>query len=615
MGKELVVLILLFPLAGFLINGLLGKWLKKPVSGLIACLMPALSFMTCLAFIQKLPGVHNYFTWINTQTIKLDFALRLDELSIIMCLVITGVGTLIHIYSLGYMKKDEGFARYFAYLNFFMFLMLLLVLSDNLVLMFVGWEGVGLCSFLLIGFWYHDLPRADAAKKAFIVNRVGDFAFLLAVFLIFSQVGKLDFGSLADSKLDTNVLNIACLLLFIGACGKSAQIPLYVWLPDAMAGPTPVSALIHAATMVTAGVYMIARMNFYFMSAEMALGIIGGVCAVTALVAALMACSENNLKKVLAYSTISQLAYMFCALAMKSVAGPIFHLTMHAFFKALLFLCAGIIIHGLAGEEDMRKMGGIRKKDKLAFLVFLVGAISLCGIPPFSGFFSKEVIIVSSFEAQPVIGVILMATSLITSFYILRAIALVFFGKPKSDEYHSATGTMKFSVVILTVLSIVGGIAGTFIYKLLEDLPLSHNFVEHHHGFNLTIFCIAGVGFFLTMLVVYLLYGPKEQLRQKILAPFRPLVVLVERKFFIDELYDYLFVLPLKLIAFIAAYLFDLLFVDRFLVHGTSTIFYKISGALRRVHTGSINASLFVIALGTVGLLGYIVYILFKGLL
>lgn len=619
-SSVLLLAIPLFPLIGFLINGALGKKLEKNNVAIIACLMPAFSFACALALLNTPSFTKIYFSWIKTNIISIDFALRFDALSLVLVLVITGVGTLIHIYSVGYMKNDNGFSRYFAYLNLFTFLMLLLVLSDNLVLMFVGWEGVGLCSYLLIGFWHHEIHRADAAKKAFIVNRVGDLGFLLAVFLIFSQTGKFDFGSLSQSHLSPEILNIVCLLLFFGACGKSAQIPLYVWLPDAMAGPTPVSALIHAATMVTAGVYMIARLNFFFMGAEIALAIIGAICSITALMASIMACSENNLKKVLAYSTISQLAYMFCGLAVKSVATPVFHLTTHAFFKALLFLCAGMIIHGLAGEEDMRKMGGLRKKDKLAFITFLIGAIALCGVPPFSGFFSKEGIIVSAAEAQPIVGIILMATSLLTTFYIFRTIALVFFGAPKFEHYHQSEKIMTITVSILAILSVIGGAAGIFITKVLEHPPLSHDFVEHHHGLNIPILIISAVGGSLAVLLIYLLYGPKQSMRASLAhqsgrasltKAIKPLVVLSERKFFIDEIYEYLFVLPLKMGAFLICYLFDIIFIDGLLVNGTSGLFYKISGAVRKMHTGAINISLLVILLGTIALVAYLNLVIF----
>ncbi len=415
------------PLAGFLVNGL---WrLPRPLAGLVGCAGPAGALALSVAAALGGPAHERLFEWIGAGTLSIPFGLRVDALSAVMILVVTGVGTLIHVYSVEYMREDEGFSRYFAYLNLFMFSMLILVLADSAVLMFLGWEGVGLCSYLLIGFWYRDLKNADAGKKAFVTNRVGDVGFLLGLFCLWEIYGTLEFAGMAARPAPQGVWAAAAgYLLFLGATGKSAQIPLYVWLPDAMAGPTPVSALIHAATMVTAGVYMIARMNFLYALSPAAMTVVASVGALTALFAGTIGVAQNDIKKVLAYSTVSQLGFMFMGVGVGAFAAGIFHLFTHAFFKACLFLGSGSVIHGMGGEQDIRKMGGLRSKMPWTFATFAVATLAIAGIPPLAGFFSKDEILWQTFRTHNLLfpGWILWGVgalaALCTAFYMTRPV-------------------------------------------------------------------------------------------------------------------------------------------------------------------------------------------------
>src|ERR1700743_2871542 len=420
-------LIPFLPLAGFLINGLGRNAFSKGVIGFIGSLVILLSFgLSVAAFLQvKSSGVPinvSVFDWFSVGSFKVQFAFLIDQLSALMLLIITGVGFLIHLYSVGYMHSDEGFGKFFSYLNLFVFFMLLLVLGSNYLIMFIGWEGVGLCSYLLIGFWFTNPDYADAAKKAFSMNRLGDLGFLLGIFLIIHIFGSIDFGiifpkvaAMHNSEVPFTLITI---LLFVGAVGKSAQIPLFTWLPDAMAGPTPVSALIHAATMVTAGVYMVARSNILFTMAPVTMNIIAIICLATAVFAALIALSQTDIKKVLAYSTVYQLGYMFLGLGVGAYTGAFFHVLTHAFFKALLFLGAGSVIHAVSGEQDMRNMGGLKSKLPITFVTMLVGTIAIAGIPPFAGFFSKDEILSAAYAHNPVYYVIGVITAMLTSFYM-----------------------------------------------------------------------------------------------------------------------------------------------------------------------------------------------------
>ncbi len=474
----------LLPLFGAAINGLFGaKWPNKIVSA-VAVGSTALSFAAALEAVrefmqlspEQIPWVKQYFSWIAAGAFRAGFNLQVDQLTVVMLMVVTGVGWLIHIYSIGYMAHEGGYYRFFSYLNLFMFFMLILVMAANYVLLFVGWEGVGLSSYLLIGFYFLKKSAADAGKKAFIVNRIGDFGFMLGMFLLFRTFGTLDFVALfdkaghwpAEAMGQLGTFTIACLLLFMGACGKSAQLPLYVWLPDAMEGPTPVSALIHAATMVTAGVYVVARSHVLFTHAPAAMLVVAGVGCATAFFAATIGLVQTDIKRVLAYSTVSQLGYMFLACGVGAFSAGIFHLMTHAFFKALLFLAAGSVIHAMGGEQDMRRMGGLSGKIRWTYLTMLTATLAIAGFPPLAGFFSKDSILLSAFLSEnggPNVGHILYAfgllTALLTAFYMFRLIFLTFHGKPRYDEHkvhaHESPWSMLGPLVILAVLSIFGG--------------------------------------------------------------------------------------------------------------------------------------------------------------
>ncbi|HZF00058.1 MAG TPA: NADH-quinone oxidoreductase subunit L, partial [Planctomycetota bacterium] len=487
--NTLLWLIPVLPLAGFLVNGLLK--LPKPVSCIVGCAGPIASFilsvMAVLHVHEGHPVAQTLFSWISTGDLSVPFGLRVDALSGVMILVVTGVGSLIHLYSISYMDDDPAFSRFFAYLNLFMFSMLVLVLGDSILLMFVGWEGVGVCSYLLIGFWYKELKNADAGKKAFITNRIGDFGFLLGLFCLWQMYGSLNFEQMAAKPIDERWAYAAGILLFIGACGKSAQIPLYVWLPDAMAGPTPVSALIHAATMVTAGVYMMARMNFVYAHVPAVMNVVVTIAALTAFMAGLIAVAQNDIKKVLAYSTVSQLGFMFAGIATANFETGMFHVVTHAFFKALLFLGAGAVIHALHGEQDIRKMGGLGRKLPGLAAVFVAGGLALAGMPFSAGFFSKDAILVAVFQkaGEPAFGfawLLLLVTAGLTAFYTTRLILIVFLDKPGhghqehkeehqegdhgAHELHKPGLLMMGPLAILAVLSLLGGV--------LLDKPLEH---------------------------------------------------------------------------------------------------------------------------------------------
>ncbi|MFH1844515.1 MAG: NADH-quinone oxidoreductase subunit L [bacterium] len=477
--------IVLLPLLGAAINGLLNRRLPRRLVGLIACSSVGVSFaLTVRVFLRlkDLPVAERFitdslYTWLGFGAVSVDLGFAMDQLSAIMALVVTGVSFLIHIYSLGYMAHDQGYQRFFAYLNLFVFAMLCLVLGENLLMLFVGWEGVGLCSYLLISFWFNDEANAAAGKKAFIVNRVGDFGFLLGIFLVGATLmphlgegeGLFSFRVLAaHSHLLAPVATALGLLFFLGATGKSAQIPLYIWLPDAMAGPTPVSALIHAATMVTAGVYMVARLNFIYVQSETAMLVVAIVGAATALLAATIALAQNDIKKVLAYSTVSQLGYMMLACGVGAFTAGIFHLMTHAFFKALLFLGSGSVIHAMSNEQDMRVMGGLAKRLPLTFWTFLTGTLAITGIFPLAGFFSKDEILWKVFSGEhgsPVLWGVGFLVAGLTAFYMMRLVVLTFAGKNRASEevrhhIHESPATMTAPLVVLAVLSVIGGWIG-----------------------------------------------------------------------------------------------------------------------------------------------------------
>ena len=473
----------LLPLLGSAINGLLGAKWSKPVINSVALGSTGLSFACALEAVREFldyfaqnhqPYVKQFFDWIVAGNFRAGFDLQLDQLTVVMLLVVTGVGFLIHIYSTGYMAHEEGYYRFFSYLNLFMFFMLILVLAANYVLLFVGWEGVGLCSYLLIGFYFLRKSAADAGKKAFIVNRIGDFGFMLGMFLLFRTFHSLDFGTVfaAASKPEVAIeplgtfgtITVACLLLFVGATGKSAQLPLYVWLPDAMEGPTPVSALIHAATMVTAGVYVVARSHILFTHAPTAMYVVAIVGCATAFFAATIGLVQSDIKKVLAYSTVSQLGYMFLGCGVGAFGAGIFHLMTHAFFKALLFLSAGSVIHAMGGEQDMWHMGGLSKKIKITFVCMLFATIAIAGFPPFAAFFSKDAILFAAYNSESggkALYTVGLLAAVLTSFYMFRLIWLTFFGEKRYDEHHvhvhESPLNMTVPLMILAFLSLTGG--------------------------------------------------------------------------------------------------------------------------------------------------------------
>ena len=476
----------MFPLIGFLLISFNFRRLKGITAGVLASGLVLIPFLLSLVafgcFLYGAPAqTYNLFSWISIEGLSIPFSFLLDRLSVLMLLIITGVGFLIHVYSIGYMKEDAGFNRFFSYMNLFVFFMLLLVLGSNYLIMFIGWEGVGLCSYLLIGFWFKNHEYNNAAKKAFIMNRIGDLGFLLALFMMIQQFGSLGFEEIFSHCLTvpikTATVTLITMLLFAGAVGKSAQIPLFTWLPDAMAGPTPVSALIHAATMVTAGVYMIARSNVLFVLSPFTMATISIIGVATALMAGSIAMFQNDIKKILAYSTVSQLGLMFVALGSGAFTGAMFHLTTHAFFKALLFLAAGSVIHALSGEQDIRKMGGLKDKIPYTFWLFLIGSLAIAGIPPFAGFFSKDMILMGAFHSGYVLWALSVLAALMTSFYMFRLLFVVFWGKPANDEHsgqpahsvhsshsvshvHESPKTMLIPMSVLAVLSLLGGLPG-----------------------------------------------------------------------------------------------------------------------------------------------------------
>jgi len=576
----------LLPLLGSAVNGLLGgKWPNKIVNS-VALGATGLSFAFALEAVREFLGpngqalVHNhYFDWISAGKFTAGFDLQMDQLTVVMLLVVTGVGFLIHIYSTGYMAHEGGYYRFFSYLNLFMFFMLILVLAANYVLLFVGWEGVGLCSYLLIGFYFLRKSASDAGKKAFIVNRIGDFGFMLGMFLLFRTFGTLDFKGVFDAAAGPSwgheawgqfgTMTIACLLLFMGATGKSAQLPLYVWLPDAMEGPTPVSALIHAATMVTAGVYVVARSHVLFVHSETAMVVVAVVGCATAFFAATIGLVQTDIKKVLAYSTVSQLGYMFLACGVGAFSAGIFHLMTHAFFKALLFLAAGSVIHAMGGEQDMRKMGGLSTKIKYTYWTMLIATLAIAGIPPLAGFFSKDAILLSAFQIEgghPLYAIGLL-TALLTSFYMFRLIFLTFSGKPRYDEHHihvhESPWSMLGPLVILAVLSIIGGwlaapalFGGTdyfssFLAPVFASSASGAEAVNEAatHQLEIILAIVAVASALLGLGVAFWLYIRQPGKPEQLAKSMKPVYNTLLNKYYVDELYAAVIIKPLMWIS------------------------------------------------------------------
>lgn len=571
----LIAILLLSPFVGFILNGTRFRSQNYVLAGTIATLAVAISFVCSIMLFVDLVALPaegrrlaaNYFEWIAVDKFKINAGFVVDQISSIMILIITGVGSLIHLFSIGYMHHDKGVTKYFAYLNLFVFNMLILVLGDSLLTMFVGWEGVGLCSYLLIGFWFNDSAKAAAGMKAFITNRIGDAAFIIGMFILFTTFGTLnmhELNMLAPTTLEASWLGavtLGTLMLFVGATGKSAQIPLYVWLPDAMAGPTPVSALIHAATMVTAGVYMIVRLNPIFVAAPNTMMVIATVGAATAVLAATIGLTQFDIKKVLAYSTVSQLGYMFLAVGVGAFGAGMFHLMTHAFFKALMFLGSGSVIHAMHEEQDIRKMGGLKKYLPITHATFFLGWLAIIGMPPFAGFFSKDEILWNAFSSSaghPLLWVAGVTGAALTAFYMTRLMALTFWGSSRVDKKvhpHESPLIMTIPLMVLALLSVVGGWVGIphVISEYIGHIP---NFWEHwlhplirelpkvegaaHEANEALEWGLMGVSVgvaTLSALAAYIMYTKKEGASDKVAKTFGPVYDLVNNKYYVDEAY------------------------------------------------------------------------------
>jgi NADH-quinone oxidoreductase subunit L len=630
--SELIGLIPLAPLLGFLFVGLLNKQLTKGWVATIACGVVLASFALSVAlFIHLLNASEGEtslsftaFDWITTGNFSVSFSFLVDPLSVIMMLIITGVGFLIHVYSVGYMYHDDGFRRFFMYLNLFIFFMLLLVMGSNYLLMFVGWEGVGLCSYLLIGFWFKNQDYNDAAKKAFIMNRIGDLGLILGVILLFIHFGSISyadvFAKAIEFPIGSGIINWITILLFIGAIGKSAQIPLYTWLPDAMAGPTPVSALIHAATMVTAGVYMVARNNVLYTLSPMALEIIVVIGLATALFAATIAVAQNDIKKVLAYSTVSQLGLMFVALGVGAFTTGIFHMATHAFFKALLFLGAGSVIHAMSNEQDIRQMGGLRKYLPITFVTFLIGTLAIAGIPPFAGFFSKDEILAHAFEHNKIVWAIGALASLLTAFYMFRLFFLTFSGQSRASEevkhhIHESPKSMTIPLVVLAVLSAVGGFMGVpevlggghALNKFLEPVFATSMKIagENHHLDHSTEYILMGTIVGLTIVVIfiaYTLYVRSKRVPTPEGVALNGAHRLIYHKYYIDEVYNTVIVKPLYFISKAFDSVVERLFIDN-IVNGSGKLVTWSSKTIRYVQTGNTGFYIFAMVISIIILL------------
>ncbi len=566
---ELIWLVPLLPLVGFLINGLGRNSLSKSLVGIIACGVMLASFVISLLAFFEVKGGHtavvNLFEFIKVGKLDIPFSFQVDQLSSLFLLIITGVGFLIHLYSTSYMKEETSshYARYFAYLNLFVFSMLLLVLGSNFLIMFIGWEGVGLCSYLLIGYWFKNTDYTKAAKKAFVMNRIGDFAFLLALFWMIQQFGSLGyaevFGKAASLPMGSAILTGITLLLFVGATGKSAQIPLYTWLPDAMAGPTPVSALIHAATMVTAGIYMIARSNVMFTLAPVTQNVVAIIGLATAILAATIALKQNDIKKVLAYSTVSQLGYMFLGLGVGAYTGAVFHVMTHAFFKALLFLGAGSVIHAMHHEQDIRQMGGLKKHLPITHITFLLGCIAIAGIPPFSGFFSKDEILAGAFSKNIVYWIIGVIGAMMTAFYMFRLYATTFLGKfrgthEQEHHLHESPISMTLPLIVLAILSVVAGFVGIpevfapnahALEHFLEPIfAPSNKLAAAHHIDHSTEYMLMGASVALALIAA--VYAWIKFSKHPEIEEPTGLGKTLANKWYVDEIYDTIIVKPVN---------------------------------------------------------------------
>ncbi|SDM20186.1 NADH-quinone oxidoreductase subunit L [Pedobacter antarcticus] len=623
---NLVWLVPLIPLLGFVINGLGRNTLSKSLIGFIGSGVIFISFLISVSIFLALGNdpVKSHeiflFDWISAGTLQVPLSFLVDPLSSIMLLIITGIGFLIHIYSIGYMHDDAGFGKFFSYLNLFIFFMLLLVLGSNYLVMFIGWEGVGLCSYLLIGFWYTNSSYATAAKKAFVMNRIGDLGFLIAIFMIFTTFGSIEyakvFPQVAELMPGDSTLALIALLLFIAACGKSAQIPLFTWLPDAMAGPTPVSALIHAATMVTAGIYMIARSHILFDLAPVVQHLIAIIGLATAVLGALVALTQTDIKKVLAYSTVSQLGYMFLGLGVGAYTGSFFHVITHAFFKALLFLCAGSVIHAMHHEQDMRHMGGLRKKLPVTFATMLIGTIAIAGLPPFSGFFSKDEILAHVYEHNQFMWGIAVFTAFLTAFYMFRMLFLTFYGTYRGthhaeEKIHESPSSMTIPLIILAVLSAVGGIIGIpevlgghhWLAGWLSPVIPAHGSALSH-ATEYMLMAVSVVGVIVAIAYAFVKYVKQNDLPVADQGKRSALANLSYHKFYIDEVYDLLVRRPLDALSRFFYKVVDTKIVDG-IVNGLGWSTSEASKGIRLLQSGNIGFYIFMMVAGIISLLLY----------
>jgi NADH-quinone oxidoreductase subunit L len=617
-------------LAGALIILFFGRQVGVRNIGYLASAAVALAFLVALWLFTSLLGLPAeertvtvpLWQWITIGDFHVNAALLIDTLSITMCMIVTGVGTLIHIYSISYMEHDERIQRFFFYLNFFIFAMLILVLSDSFLGMFVGWEGVGLASYFLIGFWFDRRDDsygwfADAGKKAFMVNRVGDFGMIVAMLAIWATLGSLTFLDVFEAAhggaLTVGIANFICLMLLLAATGKSAQIPLYVWLPDAMAGPTPVSALIHAATMVTAGIYMIARTHVLWEIATNAALVAAWIGALTAFFAATIALVQTDLKKILAYSTISQLGYMMLGVGVGAYGASIFHLTTHAFFKALLFLAAGSVMHATNGELDIRKMGGLRDKMPTTFITFLIGATALAGIPPLAGFFSKDSILLGALEANPILYAIGLITALLTAIYSFRAVFVPFLGTPRDkrlyNHAHESPALMTIPLWILAALSVVGGLLNLPVALTLERwlAPAIGEHAEPSLTLELLAITLSVVVALFGLVIAYARYVRNEGWPRRFGDGFKGLAPIAEHKWYVDELYNAVIVNPLRLIADLFAEVIDSRLIDG-IVNGAGKVSAWSGEYARRLQSGAIPTYALSILIGVVALVAYFVF-------
>ena len=617
-----ILLLLFAPLVGFLINIFFGKTLGKTVSGVIGTATVFISFLCTLCLFSQINAgaeaiKFHLADWFTVGSIKVNFSFLLDQLSVLWLLFVTGIGTLIHLYSISYMHDDENMHKFFSYLNLFVFFMIALVAGSNLLIMFIGWEGVGLCSYLLIGFWYKNQDYNDAAKKAFIMNRIGDLGFLIGIFILGYTFNTLEFleikSLLGKDVISPSLLSIAALCLFIGACGKSAQLPLSTWLPDAMAGPTPVSALIHAATMVTAGIFMVTRMNFLFNLTPDVQNVIAIVGTITAVVAASIGLVQNDIKKVLAYSTVSQLGLMFLALGLGAYEVAVFHVITHAFFKACLFLGSGSVIHALHGEQDMRNMGGLRKVMPITFWTMMISTLAISGIFPFSGFWSKDEILMTAFHANIPLWVIGSIASIMTAFYMFRLMYLTFFNDFRGTEeqkhhLHESPALITVPLIILGALAAIGGVislpGNSWLNHYMAPLFAHKAHGEHHlDGQAYMLMAIATIGALVGIGIAYSMYLKNKQVPVAD-NEVQGLHKVLSNKYYLDEIYMAIIVKPLYAISTFAKN-----FIEKYLsktVFGFGSATYALSIQGKRIQNGNIGVYLFAFILGICGFLIYL---------